>query len=260
VNRPRIAWLAIALLLSCAVLLVLFLPARWALPFVQGRLRGLSLGQVHGTVWNGAAEQVQGRDGRALGRLQWQLARSALWGRLDLQLEFAGAALAARGHLQRDAQGRPLWTDVAVQARLDAWVPRLDSPLGEPQGTLALRLQRVVLQADWPVELEGDARWTDAAMQVRAGNVALGNLETELAAVNGVMHGRIGDDGHGPLHVDGQWQASPLGWRLDALLQPRSGGKALRNWLAYLGPPDPDGSVRLHRRGGLAAATVETER
>ncbi|HEV2623412.1 MAG TPA: type II secretion system protein N [Frateuria sp.] len=258
-NRPRIAWLAIALLLSCVVLLVLFLPARWALPFVQARLRGLSLGQVHGTVWDGAAEQVHGRDGRPLGRLQWRLARSALWGRLDLQLDFAATALTARGHLQRDAQGRLLWTDVAVQAGLAAWTPRLDSPLGEPQGTLALRLRRAVLQADWPVELEGDAHWADAAMQVRAGSVVLGNLETNLVAANGVMHGRLGDDGHGPLHVEGQWQASPLGWRLDALLQPRTGDKALRNWLAHLGPPDPDGSVRLRRRGGLAAA-AETER
>jgi general secretion pathway protein N len=260
VKRLRAAWLAIALLLSCIALLVWFLPARWALPFVQERLHGVSLGLVHGSVWDGAADQVQGRDGRTLGRLQWRLARSALWGKLDLQLEFTGAALTARGHLQRDPQGRPLWTDVAVQVGVAAWAPRLDWPLGEPQGTLAVRLRRALLQGGWPVELEGDARWMGATMQARAGSIVLGNLETDLSAANGVMHGQLSDDGRGPLHVDGQWQASPLGWRLDALLRPRTGDQALRTWLAHLGPPDPDGSVRLHRRGGLAAAAMETKR
>ena len=97
-------------------------------------------------------------------------------------------------------------------------------------------------------------------MQVRGESIALGNLTTDLAAANGVMHGQLGDDGSGPLRVNGQWQASPLGWRLDARLQPRTGDPALRNWLAHLGPPDPDGSVRLHRRGGLAAVAMGANR
>lgn len=256
-TRLRVAWLAIALLLSCAALLVLFLPARWALPFVQARLRGLTLDQVHGSVWNGAAGQVRDADGKPLGQLQWQLARTALWGRLDLQLEFAGPALAARGHLQRDGQGRPLWTGVVLRAGLAAWAPRLDQLQGTPQGTLALTLQHAVLQGGWPLELQGHAHWSDAAIQASTGRVALGNLDMDLTATNGVLHGQLRDDGRGPLHVDGQWQASPLGWRLELLLQPRTADKVLRNWLARLGPPDANGAIHLHRRGGLAA-TMET--
>jgi general secretion pathway protein N len=255
VKRSRAAWLVVALLLS-AVLLVLFLPARWVAPFVQARLHGLSLGQVHGTVWNGGAEQVRGADGRPLGRAHWRLAHSALWGRLDLELDFEGPVLAARGHLQRDAQGRPVWIDVSARTGLAAWAPRLDSPLGTPQGTLVLTLQRVVLQADWPLELAGQAHWNDASMQAREGRVALGNLAMGLSAANGVLHGELRDQGSGPLHVDGQWQASPLGWRLDLLLEPRTADAALRCWLARLGPPDAGGAVRLHRRGGLAASTL----
>jgi general secretion pathway protein N len=260
VKRSRAAWLTVAVLLLLALLLVLFLPARWVVRLVQPRLHGLVLDRVTGLVWDGVAQEVRGADGRSLGQLQWQLARSALWGRLDLRLEFTGPRLAASGRLQRDAQGRPAWSEVTLRTALAAWAPQLDSPLGRPRGTLAVTLQHAVLQANWPIELEGTAHWSDAAMQARADHVALGNLETDLVAANGVLRGQLHDEGGGPLHVDGRWQASPLGWRLDLLLQPRAADPALHRWLARLGPQDKDGSVHLHRRGGLAAAAPEAAR
>ncbi|SEJ30529.1 type II secretion system protein N [Frateuria terrea] len=259
-KRSRAAWLSVAIVLLLVVLLVLFLPARWAAPFVQSRLHGVRLERVHGLVWDGAAEQLRGPDGRSLGAVHWRLSRRALWGRLDLQLAFDGPMLAARGRLQRDAQGRPVWSDVALRSDLATWAPRLDTSLGSPQGTLTATLQRVVLQANWPVELDGRAQWGDAAMQTPAQAVGLGDWVMTLDGANGVLHGELHDQGKGPLHVEGQWQASPLGWRLDLLLQPRTADPALRRWLARLGRPDADGSVHLHRRNGLAAATPETTR
>jgi general secretion pathway protein N len=259
VKRSRIAWLAVAIL-SLAVLLVLFLPARWVTPLVQSRLHGMRLDGVHGLLWNGGATQLRGPDGRPLGHVRWQLSRRALLGRLDLQLQFDGPLLAARGHLGRDAQGRPVWSEVALRSDLAAWSPRLDTTLGTPRGTLTATLPRAVLQGNWPVDLAGQVQWHGAVMQMPAQAIALGNLAMTLQGANGVLHGEFHELGQGPLHVEGQWQASPLGWRLDLSLQPRSGDPALRRWLARLGRPDADGSVHLQRRGGLAAATPETTR
>jgi len=72
VKRSRAAWLAVATLLMLVVLLVLLLPARWAVPFVQARLHGLELEGVHGLVWNGGAGQLRGLDGRSLGQVHWR--------------------------------------------------------------------------------------------------------------------------------------------------------------------------------------------
>jgi general secretion pathway protein N len=259
VKRSRIAWLVVAIL-SLAVLLVLFLPARWVAPLVQSRLHGMRLDGVHGLLWNGGATRLRGPDGRTLGEIQWQLSRRALLGRLDLQLQFDGPGLSARGHLGRDAQGRPVWSEVALRSDLAAWSPRLDSTLGTPRGTLTATLSRAVLQGNWPVDLAGQVQWHDAAVQMSAQTIALGHLDMSVQGANGVLHGELHDLGQGPLHVEGQWQASPLGWRLDLSLQPRSGDPALRRWLARLGRPDAGGSVHLQRHGGLAAATPETTR
>jgi general secretion pathway protein N len=259
VKRSRVAWLAAAILLF-AVLLVLFLPARWVVPMAQSRWHGWRLEGVHGRVWEGRAEQLLGPDGRPLGAVHWQLSRRALWGRLDLQVQFDGPLLTAHGILQRDVQGRPVWSDVALRSDLAAWSPRLDSALGAPRGTLTATLQRAVLQGNWPVDLEGQVHWREAVMLTQGQTIALGDFDMELHGANGVLRGELRDRGQGPLHAHGQWQASPLGWRLDLLLQPRSDDRALHQWLARLGRPAADGSVHLQRRGGLAAATPGTAR
>lgn len=258
-KRSRIAWLIAAILLL-AVLLVLFLPARWVAPFAQSRWHGWRLAGVHGQVWEGHAEQLLGPDGRPFGALHWQLSRRALWGRLDLRLQFDGPLLTARATLRRDAQGRPVWSEVALRSDLAAWSPRLDTALGGPRGTLTATLQRAVLQGNWPVDLEGRVHWRDAVMRTQGQAIALGDFDMDLHGADGVLRGELHDRGQGPLHAEGRWQASPLGWRLDLLLQPRSGNPALRRWLARLGRPAADGSVHLQRRGGLAAATPETAR
>lgn len=256
-KRSRVAWQTVAILLLLAVLFVLLLPARWAAPFVQSRLHGLRLEGAHGLVWDGGAEQLRGLDGRPLGQVHWRLSRALLWGRLDLRLEFAGPGLTASGRLQRDGEKRPVWSDVSLRADLAAWGPRLDSLPGTPRGTLVMKLRRAVLQANWPVEIEGQVQWREASMQTRANDIALGRLGMDFSGANGVLNGQLHDQGNGPLHAEGGWQASPLGWRLDLLLQPRAADPALRRWLARLGRPDADGAIHLHRRGGLAAATPE---
>ena len=96
-------------------------------------------------------------------------------------------------------------------------------------------------------------------MHAPHGDVALGELHLQVQAQGGVIQTQMGDDGQGPLHVDGQLQLSPFGWRLDATLQPRQTDPALRQWLAGLGQPAADGSVHIQRHGGLTLGPVSPD-
>ena len=75
-----------AVLLLAAVALLWWLPARWALPWLQPSLHGLRLQQVSGTLWDGSAGQVLAPSGYVLGRLRWRLSRRAVLGDVEAQV------------------------------------------------------------------------------------------------------------------------------------------------------------------------------
>jgi general secretion pathway protein N len=242
-----------ALVLAAAVLLW-FLPARWALPWIGPRLHGLHLQQVQGSVWDGRAGEVTTADGQPLGQLQWQLSRGALLGQPQLQLQFEGPQLAFSGKVRRLPGERVEAREVSLRTQLAAWDRYLASPLGQPRGELQLTVDHTLLQGGWPTQLAAQAQWPQAVMHTRDGDVALGTLLAQASAQGGVIQAQLHDDGRGPLHANGRLQLSPLGWRLDATLRARQTDPALRRWLARLGQPAADGSVRIERRGGLAGS------
>lgn len=248
----------LAVLLLAAALLLWFLPARWVQPRIEARLHGLRLAQVHGLLWDGRAGQVLAADGRVLGSLHWHLSRRALFGKVRLQLDFAGPQLGFSGTMRQLPGGRDEWRTVTLHAALAALPPRLTSPLGQPGGTLQLTVAHALLQGGWPLQLQATAQWQHATMQTHAGVLVLGELQAQVQAQGGVIQAQLQDDGHGPLQVEAQALLSPLGWRLDATLRARQTGPALRRWLSTLGPADADGTVHIHRRGGLAASLPGT--
>ncbi|HEY8329640.1 MAG TPA: type II secretion system protein N [Rhodanobacter sp.] len=241
------------LALAAAVLLW-FLPARWAMPWIEPQLHGLHLQQVQGTLWHGRADEVVAADGQALGQLQWQLSRRALLGQMRLQLQFEGPQLAFSGGVRRLQDGQVEVSGASVHAELSAWAHGAISPWGQPRGELQVTVEHAVLQGGWPMQLRAQAQWPQALMRTRDGDVALGTLQAQASAQGGVIRAQLRDDGRGPLHVDGELQLSPLGWRLDATLRARQTDPALRRWLARLGPPSADGSVHIQRSGGLAGS------
>jgi general secretion pathway protein N len=250
----RKSLLGLGVLVLAAATLLCFLPARWALPWLTPRLHGLQLQQVRGSVWDGQAGAVVAADGQVLGTLAWQLSRRALFGQPRLQLQFEGPQLVFSGAAGRLPDGRIEAREVSLRvpwAVLDRYAA---SPLGQPRGELQLTIERAVLQGGWPLELTAQAQWPQAVMHTREGDVALGTLLAQAGAPGGVVQAQLHDDGHGPLHAEGKLQLSPLGWRLDATLRARQTDPALRRWLARLGPPAPDGSVHIERRGGLAGS------
>ncbi|MDE2308800.1 MAG: type II secretion system protein N [Xanthomonadaceae bacterium] len=253
----RYSLVGIGVLVTAAVLLLWFLPARWALPWAEPQLHGLRLRQVHGLLWEGRAGQVLAADGRPLGQLHWQLSRRLLLGKLQVRLDFKGPHVDFAGTMRRAAGGRVAWRKVDARIDLAALGARAVSPLGRPRGELQLTIEHALLQGGWPLRLQAHAQWRHAVMRTRDGDVALGDLAADAQAHSGVIEAQLHDDGRGPLQVGGRLQLSPLGWRVDATLRPRQTGPSLRRWLTRSGPPDADGAVHIHRSSGLAGSMPE---
>ncbi|MEO8778263.1 MAG: type II secretion system protein N [Rhodanobacter sp.] len=255
----RITLAGLALLVVLAALLLWFLPARWVMPWIEPQLSGLHLRQLHGSVWNGEADEVTGVKGKRLGQLHWQLSRRALLGDARLQLAFDGSQLGFSGIMRRLPEGRTaidnlrLRTDLAV---LGAYPPSL---WGRPLGELQLTARHVVLQGGWPLQGQARGLWQHAAVHTRDGDVAFGALQLEAQAQGGVIRAQWHDVGTGPLWTNGELQLSPLGWRLDTTLRARQTDLALQRWLARLGPVAGDGSVHIQQSGGLAGTAPSTD-
>ena len=250
----RILLISLAVLLA-VIVLVWFLPARWAVGMLQSRLHGLQLEQVGGSLWQGHADRVVAADGSELGRAQWTLSRRALLGDIRLELDLQQPQLHFHGYMQRVSDSEIDWHD--VQLHVDAaWLDQQPLLRGNrPRGTLDIQMAQAQLQGNWPMQLDAKAQWHDAALQTPHGWLSLGQLNLQAASRSGVLQATMGDDGSGPLQVAGQLTLSPLGWRYTVTLEPRRDDPLLRRWLAGLGKPDSDGTVRLQGHGGLISPT-----
>lgn len=248
----------LGVLVLAAALLLWFLPARWAMPWIEPHLHGLRLQQVQGLLWDGRAASVTSADGQPLGRLQWQLSRRALFGKPDVQWQFDGPQFALSGGMRQLSKDQVETRNVNMQADWAALDHYVNSPLGQPRGKLQLTVGHAVLQGGWPLQLQAQARWQQAVMHTGEGDVVLGELRVQAQAQGGIVQAQLHDDGSGPLQVDGQLQLSPLGWRLDATLRARQPDPALRHWLAKLGPTAADGSIHIQRHGGLVVSPPST--
>jgi general secretion pathway protein N len=246
--------IALGSLVLAALVLVWFLPASLAMPWIAPQLHGVRLQQVGGLLWDGHADQVTTSDGKLLGRLSWQLSRSALLGKARLQLDLTGPQLDFSGAMRKLPQGQVEWRDVHARvdlSLLDAYAAKL--PQGQkPGGELQLSVEHALLQASWPLELQANTQWTNASIKTRGSDIVLGALQLQAQAQNGVISAQLHDVGQGPLQAEGQLQLSPLGWRLDATLLARQTDAALRRWLAQFGQPDGRGALHIQRSGGMA--------
>lgn len=233
-----------------------WLPAGWASPWLAHAVPGLRLQQLRGTIWNGRAERVLATDGTMVGRAQWRISRMALLGRSQLWLSVTGPRLDVRGEMRRMAGDRVEWRDVTAWIDLALLAnPRWHLLPPGTRGEVSLQSDRMQLQGGWPRDGQAALVWCDAAWPTRVGAVMFGRLDARLDARNGVISAQWHDAGDGPLHTAGTLDASVIGWRIQATLQPRSDDPRLRRWLALLGKPDASGTLHLERRGGLAAAS-----
>lgn len=251
--------LGLGVVVLVLALLLWFLPVRWVMPWVAPRLHDVRLQQLGGSIWDGRAGRVEAEDGQMLGSLHWQLSHRALFGELRGRVDFHGPQGDFSGALQRLPDNRLEWRDVVARIDLSA-VPSRDIPsLGNPRGQLHASVAHAVLEGGWPLQLDGKLQWQQAAMRLPDGDVVLGSLAADLQAQNGIVHMRWHDDASGPLQTEGQLQVSTLGWRLDASMRARRPDPALQRWMIQWGSPGADGSVDVHRSGGLAGDISATQ-
>lgn len=251
----RTALTGLLALLIAAFALLWFLPARWAMPWLDARLNGVRLQQVSGLLWDGKAGKVLSARGENLGTLQWQLSRAVLLGDNRLHVELHGPRVDVVGTMTGSRATEATWTDVQMRIDLDVLG---GGPLvlgGVPRGTLWVAAGSIELRGGWPWSMDTQVEWRDAVLSMpRQGDLRLGSVHAELRAANGVIDGPVQDDGHGPLRVDGHLQLSPLARRFDAVAAPRGSHPTLQRWLAGFGAVDADGVTHIHYSGGLAAA------
>ena len=245
--------IGLGVLVLAALLLIWFFPARLGLFLIAPPMDGVRLQQVGGLLWSGHADRVSTTDGQVLGKLQWQLSRMALLGKVQLQLQFTGPRLDFSGSMKKLPEGQVEWRDVQAWidlSLLDGYPAKL--PLGQPRGELRITVEHALLQGGWPLQLQASTQWSNALIKNHDGDIALGVLQLTAQAQNGVVAAQLRDDGHGPLRADGTLQLSPLGWRAEARLSARGSDPALRRWLPRLGRPDASGTVHIQRSGGMA--------
>lgn len=257
----RIALTGVAILLLAGFVLVWFLPARLAMPWLEARMSGVQLQGVSGLVWDGRAERVVTAKGENLGALQWQLSRFALLGDNRLHVELHGERVDFTGSMKGSKVTEATWTD--VQTRIDLDVLGNGPALlgGVPRGTLRLTGANIQLRGGWPWTLDTRVQWENAVLRIpRQEDLRLGSLHADLRAVNGVIEGHLQDDGDGPLRVDGRLQLSPLGRRFIAVAAPRGNHPDIQRWLAAFGTTDADGVTHINYSGGLAAAIHREKR
>ncbi|HUB88664.1 MAG TPA: type II secretion system protein N [Dyella sp.] len=237
--------------------LVWFLPARWALPWLQAQLRGVRLDDVSGTLWQGRAGQVSLVNGTQLGSLAWTLSRRALFGDIRVGLDLRQPQLRLQGQLHRISSAQLDLHDIRLHIDMaefgaPAWLR------GQPQGQLDLQAPQAQLQGHWPMQLDATGTWSHAAVRTPQGKVSLGTLSLAVSGQSGAIRGTLSDDGNGALQTVGRLSFSPLGWDLQLRLVPRSDNPALLSWLRSFGEPAADGALELRYRGGLAQLSPAT--
>lgn len=245
-------WLAIlAIVLLLLGVLVWFIPASWALPLLQSRLRGVRFEGLSGSLWEGRAEQVSIGNGPPLGSLTWTLSRRALLGdvRMGVYLHQPQLQLTAQLHrdgaAQMDVRDATLHMDMAMVGA-QPWIR------GQPQGQLDLQVPQARLQGIWPMQLDATGNWSQASIRTEQGDVPLGTLMLTVNGESGAIRGTLNDDGSSAVQTSGRLSLSPLGWDLQFRLVPRSQDPAVMGWLRSLGTPAADGTLELRYRGGLA--------
>lgn len=244
-------WLAgLTLVVFALAGLVWFLPASWALPWLQAQLRGVRLDDVSGTLWQGRARQVSLVNGTPLGSLAWTVSRRALLGDIRVGLDLRRPQLRLQGQIHRVSPVQFDLHDISLQMDM-AQLGKQPWLRGQPQGQLDLQAPQARLQSNWPMRLDATGTWADAAVRTPQGEVSLGTLSLAITGQSGAIRGTLNDDGSGPLQTAGRLSFSPLGWDLQLRLVPRGDDPAVLGWLRSLGKPAADGALDLRYRGGL---------
>lgn len=243
---------AVLLVIVALLVTAAWFPARWAVVLAGQRLTPLMVEGVHGTLWSGTADRLSWA-GQPLGRLRWSLSRGeAMLGDIHGHVELNDPRWHGQADFRLVGRREVHVTGLQAEGPVSLLRPYLATHL-QPDGRLQADFSEVQVRDGWPVKLAGVLRWQQAALDVGDGAVALGNLYARLEDRAGTrLLAQLGDDGQGPLIVQGQADATPLGWRLEASLAARDdGNRRLRELLRRFGSLDNAGRLHVRTHGGL---------
>lgn len=251
-TRPRRRW-AWAAILAALVALGAWFPARWAWIWLGPRYPQVDVGAVSGSIWNGHADDVVAA-GWAVGRVDWRLARSLLFGRVRLSIRARGTWGTGEGALRRRADGSLEGDNLRLVLSPAAVLPPALFGGLLPRGTIDGEFEHWQLRNGWPVALRGRLVWHDARLGDGDSSVASGTWRADVAGVDGMtLEATLHDVDDAPVALAGTIDATPLGWRVDAMLTPRDVDADARRLLRRWGSPDARGSFRVRLHGGLVA-------
>lgn len=250
--RRRWPWLLL-LVVAMALALVAWFPARWAWAWLAPSYPQVQVGTLDGSIWDGRADNVTVA-GVALGRVDWQLARGAMFGHVRLSVRAEGAWGTANGTLRRLQDGSLEGDDLRFSLAAAGLPPSTLSGGMQPQGTIDGMLDHWQLRSGWPAALQGTVTWRDARLRAGDTSLRLGTWQADLGSRAGTaLRATLRDIDDAPVALGGTIDATALGWRLDATLTPRTRDAGARRLLRRLGTPDGHGGVRVRRQGGLMA-------
>lgn len=229
-----------------ALVIAATLPARLLVPFLPTRL---SLQDVSGTLWDGAAEQLN-LDGTALGQVQWRLSP---WGLLRARL--SGDLAIVRpdgrlsGHLSLQRGGQIEAQGLSLDLPLNTLHP--ESTQSSWQGRIQGNVAFARLENGWPVALEG--QFTIEHLHAPNAPDDLGRFVLTFDPRDSTpeaLLGRLHDDG-GPLMVTAQLRLEPArAYELAGDVAARSAlSDELARALAFLGSPGENGRRPLAMSG-----------
>ncbi len=225
----------------------------WSLLAKQGGER-LRLYGLNGA-WHSGSASVALVMGAPMTEFSWQL-RPLPWAPLRLKL---AATLGDKGYLQgrikagwRGIRGRISLTDIQAELPLGHFASQLARRGLSVDGVLGAQLRHLELEAGIPRRAEGELRLR-GLRALAPFSLTLGDFQATISGNNndGVRLG-VRDEG-GPLATDGVLLIAPDGhYTLTANLTPRSRqNQELNMVLAFLGPPDRDGVIKINASGKL---------
>ncbi len=235
-------WLFGLGLLAAALIVVVRFPAGRLVARALPANDVLQIGGISGSLWAGEGYGLHWR-GRPLGVLRWRFAPAPgpAW-----RLELEGAGISAAGRL------RPVMDGWQIDELTGAWpIARLEHGISGVAlgGEVHAAISRLVLAGGVLAALDGRLEWRaarlDAPVQLKLGTVTvdLATLDTGRIALEAVSSGPA------EVTLRGTGTIDHGAYALTAHLRAATSGGAA--WLAALGEPQADGTVRVALAGKL---------
>lgn len=244
-------WLVVLVVLAGLVALGWWFPARWAWWMVRGNFPAVSVRNIHGSVWDGAADGLVVQ-GESLGLLHWAAERLSVLRTLRATFSIDGAGLTVHGHLACPGGGILVFSDVSFHIPATRFEVSLPAGL-VPGGVVAGKVNVLRLVDGWPGVLDARVDWRSARLLGHGSPLDLGTLRSRWQSrAGGVINGGLTDVGDGPVALDGGVVVSALGWRVDVTVRQRDADPRMSRLLDHLGTREASGAVQIRRRGGLA--------